>query len=238
MRGDPEAITAGRDVSRTLVAAPADGSGYTCRVSCSPIATPTVSLTHWVVALQDLTEQLSHDAEQAALVEAERRERRSLGLIAQVSDLLMDVDDPHALREIAAVLRRAVVGWAQFYLNDGGLRPADGIDAGQAPSGRGARHRSGSGRAGRMPSSCCSTARATACRPGPGRLVRGRERVGVARRNVDEQRASRTATTAPAARAGVVFPVLGPTTSPRGARRARASAGCTGSSRPRGPCWS
>ena len=98
-------------------------------------------MTHWVVALQDLTEQLTHDAEQAALVEAERRERRSLGLIAQVSDLLMDVDDPHALREIAAVLRRDVVGWAQFYLDDGGLRPTDGIVAGQVLSGRGARHR-------------------------------------------------------------------------------------------------
>ena len=71
------------------------------------------------------------------MVEAERRERRSLGLIAQVSDLLMDLDDPHALREIATILRRAVVGWAAFYLNDGGLRVADGIDAGRPPTGQG-----------------------------------------------------------------------------------------------------
>ncbi len=112
-----------------------------CRTVLSPILGPDDLPTHWVVALQDLTEQLTHDAEQAALVEAERRERRSLGLIAQVSDLLMDVDDPHALREIATMLRRAVVGWAQFYLDDGGLRPTDGIVAGQMQSGRGARHR-------------------------------------------------------------------------------------------------
>ena len=98
------------------------------------------------------------------MVEAERRERRSLGLIAQVSDLLMDVDDPHALREIAAILRRAVVGWAAFYLNDGGLRVADGIDAGRPPTGKGSRHGEGptaAGRAGPTPSSSSSTPRST-----------------------------------------------------------------------------
>jgi serine phosphatase RsbU (regulator of sigma subunit) len=47
------------------------------------------------------------------------------------------------LREIAATLRRAVVGWAAFYLNDGGLRPSDGIDAAHAPTGRGSRHGEG-----------------------------------------------------------------------------------------------
>ena len=118
-------------------------AGRTCR-RCGA----TVALTHWVAALQDLTEQISHDAEQAALVEAERRERRSLGLIAQVSDLLMDVDDPHALREIAAMLRRSVVGWAAFYLNDGGLRAADGIDAGHPADRQGRPARRGPGGAG------------------------------------------------------------------------------------------
>ncbi|WP_231505149.1 ATP-binding SpoIIE family protein phosphatase [Cellulomonas sp. URHE0023] len=135
-----EALAAGREVSQTLTVRRADGSRLTCRAVLSPVLSGD-EVTHWVVAMQDLTEQLTHDAEQAALVEAERRERRSLGLVAQVSDLIMDVDDPHALREIAAVLRRGVVGWAQFYLDDGGLRPADGIVAGQGLSGRGARHR-------------------------------------------------------------------------------------------------
>ena len=134
------AIADGREVSQTLTLRRADGSRLTCRAVLSPVLSG-YTVTHWVVALQDLTEQLTHDAEQAALVEAERRERRSLGLIAQVSDLLMDVDDPHALREIAALLRRDVVSWAQFYLDDGGLRATDGIVAGQVLSGRGARHR-------------------------------------------------------------------------------------------------
>ncbi|WP_421735043.1 SpoIIE family protein phosphatase [Cellulomonas sp.] len=135
------AVHTGQTVVQTLTLRRADGSPFACRVTLSPVpAADGGALTHWVAALQDLTEQLSHDAEQAALVEAERRERRSLGLIAQVSDLLMDVDDPHALREIAAVLRRSVVGWAAFYLNDGGLRVADGIDVPHAPTGKGSRH--------------------------------------------------------------------------------------------------
>lgn len=138
-------LRAGHEVAHTIVLRRADGTRLACRAHLSPLrADGGGPLTHWVVALQDLTEQLSHDAEQAAMVETERRERRSLGLIAQVSDLLMDVDDPHALREIATILRRAVVGWAAFYLNDGGLRVADGIDAGRPPTGKGSRHGDGS----------------------------------------------------------------------------------------------
>ena len=137
-------LRAGREIAHTIVLRRADGTQLACRVHLSPVrAGDDGPLTHWVAALQDLTEQLSHDAEQAAMVESERRERRSLGLIAQVSDLLMDVDDPHALREIATILRRAVVGWAAFYLNDGGLRIADGIDAGRPPTGKGSRHGEG-----------------------------------------------------------------------------------------------
>ncbi|WP_082495247.1 SpoIIE family protein phosphatase [Cellulomonas sp. Leaf334] len=141
-----DGLRAGREIAHTIVLRRADGTRLACRAHLSPVrAGDDGPLTHWVAALQDLTEQLSHDAEQAAMVETERRERRSLGLIAQVSDLLMDVDDPHALREIATILRRAVVGWAAFYLNDGGLRVADGIDAGRPPTGKGSRHGEGPG---------------------------------------------------------------------------------------------
>lgn len=139
-----DGLRAEREIAHTIVLRRADGTRLACRAHLSPVRDGDDGpLTHWVAALQDLTEQLSHDAEQAAMVETERRERRSLGLIAQVSDLLMDVDDPHALREIATILRRAVVGWAAFYLNDGGLRVADGIDAGRPPTGKGSRHGEG-----------------------------------------------------------------------------------------------
>ncbi|GCD21504.1 hypothetical protein CTKZ_30660 [Cellulomonas algicola] len=134
-----EALLAARPFTPTFTLGRADGSRFVCQVHLSPVPSDDAHDTprYWVAAFQDMTEQLSHDAEQAALVEAERRERRSLGLIAQVSDLLMDVDDPHALREIAMVLRHAVVGWAGFFLNDRGLRAADGIDGGPGRGHRG-----------------------------------------------------------------------------------------------------
>lgn len=134
-----EALLARRPFTPTFTLGRADGSLFVCQVHLSPVPPEDEhdEPLHWVAAFQDMTEQLSHDAEQAALVEAERRERRSLGLIAQVSDLLMDVDDPHALREIAMVLRHAVVGWAGFFLNDRGLRAADGIDGGPGRGHRG-----------------------------------------------------------------------------------------------------
>ncbi|MDM7829731.1 ATP-binding SpoIIE family protein phosphatase [Cellulomonas edaphi] len=136
-----EAVRARRDVASTLSLRRADGSVYTCRIQLSPLLAADGTVEHWVAALQDLTDQLSHDAEQAALVEAERRERRSLGLVAQVSDLLMDVDDRTTpLHEIASLLRHALVGWAAFYVNDGGLRQADGVDANRPPSGKGRKH--------------------------------------------------------------------------------------------------
>lgn len=145
-------IRAGRPTQSTLMVRRADGSSYLCSVAVSPVRAADDALggaglpaggavTHGVAVFHDLTERVTHDAEQAALVEAERRERRSLGLIAQVSDLLMDVDDRMTpLYEIALLLRRSVVAWAGFYVNDDGLREADGFDGARPPSGRGRRH--------------------------------------------------------------------------------------------------
>lgn len=129
-------------VARTVVlrADAADGSPFWSRVSVSPMRDGDERLTHWVVVLMDVTELMERDVEHAALVASERRERTSLGLVAQVSDLLMDIDDPHTLREIARLLERGLVRWAGFYLNDGGLRAVDGVDAHATISGRGSRH--------------------------------------------------------------------------------------------------
>lgn len=117
----------------------ADGSPFWSRVSVSPLRDGD-TVTHWVIVLVDVTELMDRDVEHAALVVSERRERTSLGLVAQVSDLLMDIDDPHTLREIARLLERGLVRWAGFYLNDGGLRKVEGVDAQAPPSGRGNRH--------------------------------------------------------------------------------------------------
>ncbi len=130
----------------------ADGSLFPCRVHFAPVdepddrpadapRTPARGPAHWIVAFEDRSERVSHDEQQAALVEAERRERRSVGIIVQVSDLLMDVTDRATpLHEIATLLRRSVVSWAAFYVNDGGLRPVDATSDVRPPSGRGSRH--------------------------------------------------------------------------------------------------
>lgn len=132
-------MRAGVGRTEVLRAEAADGSPFWARVSVSPLRDAD-TVTHWVVVLVDVTELMDRDVEHAALVASERRERTSLGLVAQVSDLLMDIDDPHTLREIARLLERGLVRWASFYLNDGGLRAVDGVDAGSAPTGRGNRH--------------------------------------------------------------------------------------------------
>lgn len=132
-------MRAGVGRTEVLRAEAADGSPFWSRVSVSPLRDGD-AVTHWVVVLVDVTELMDRDVEHAALVASERRERTSLGLVSQVSDLLMDIDDPHTLREIARLLERGLVRWAGFYLNDDGLRAVEGVDAQSAPTGRGDRH--------------------------------------------------------------------------------------------------
>jgi len=133
---------AGEPGTATVCGRRADGSAFWARVSLTPVpGEDGAPRTHWVAVLVDVTELVERDAAQTALVERERAERTGLGIVAQISDLLMDLDDPYTLREIARLLERGgVVSWAGFYLNDGGLSAADGIDVTAPPSGRGHRH--------------------------------------------------------------------------------------------------
>lgn len=136
-----DAMDAGVSTTGTVQGRRADGSAFWTRVSLSPVRDDDGTTTHWVAVLVDVTEQLERDAAQTALVESERSERTSLRLVLQISDLLMDLDDPTTLREIARLLEAGgVVAWAGFYLNDGGLSAAEGIDVTAPPSGRGRRH--------------------------------------------------------------------------------------------------
>ncbi|MFI2754070.1 SpoIIE family protein phosphatase [Cellulomonas sp. P22] len=136
-----DAVDAGVVATGTVQARRADGSAFWTRVSLSPVRDDDGATTHWVAVLVDVTELIERDAAQTALVESERIERTSLRLVLQISDLLMDLDDPTTLREIARLLEAGgVVAWAGFYLNDGGLSAADGIDVTAPPSGRGRRH--------------------------------------------------------------------------------------------------
>lgn len=124
-----EAVDADRPTSALLRVRRADGGWFWARTVVSPVVGDDGAITHWAGAMVDVSAEVDQDAARAAAVEVVRRQTESLDLIARVSDLIMDMDDPHTLRDIAELLSRHVVAWAAFYLDDEGLRAADGIDA-------------------------------------------------------------------------------------------------------------
>ncbi|MBD7982374.1 MULTISPECIES: SpoIIE family protein phosphatase [Oerskovia] len=134
------AVLEGHEVTRTVRSDRHDGTPLWTQVSLSPVDEAEGEITHWIGVMIDVTEHIDRSAAQLASLELERRERVSLAIITETSDLLNDLDYPLALREICDVLEGALVGWAGFYMNDDGLRYAEGIDTTTPPSGRGQRH--------------------------------------------------------------------------------------------------
>lgn len=128
-----QAVRDGRSTTVTLLNYRSDGTPFWNQVSTSPVRDGDGRVTHWVGIQVDVTAQVEHADEQRLSIEAERRARTGLTLVTRVSDILYDLDSPYVLREIAGLLRDDVVAWAGFYVDDGGLRPADGIDATPAP---------------------------------------------------------------------------------------------------------
>lgn len=124
-----EGVAAGRAGTAIVLSYRRDGRPFWDRVSISPVRDGQGLVTHWVGTHVDVTEQVERDQEQQRAIDAERRARTGLTLVAQVSELLSDLEDPYVLREISSLLRGAVVAWAGFFLVDGGLRPALSIDA-------------------------------------------------------------------------------------------------------------
>ena len=124
-----EAVTDGRPATVTLLNYRRDGSAFWNQVSVSPVPDDRGQVTHWVGIQVDVTDQVEHSDAQQHSIDAERRARTGLTLVAQVSELLSDLEDPYVLREIAGLLGDQVVDWAAFFLDDGGLRAAEGIDA-------------------------------------------------------------------------------------------------------------
>jgi len=134
------AVAEGRPGTATILNYRKNGQPFWNQVSVSPVRDDTGRVTHWVGIQVDVTAQVDHQAAQVEAVEVERRARTGLAIVTRVSDLLTDLNDPHTLRDIAGLLARDVVTWAGFYLDDGGLRAADGIDLTSSPRGRGRRH--------------------------------------------------------------------------------------------------
>ena len=123
------AVVEQRSATVTVLNYRRDGVPFWNQVSVSPVRGADGVITHWVGIQVDVTEQVNHAAEQQLSIEAERRARTGLTLVTRVSDLLYDLESPYVLREIAALLRDDVVAWAGFFVDEGGLRPADRIEA-------------------------------------------------------------------------------------------------------------
>ncbi|MBD8078766.1 SpoIIE family protein phosphatase [Cellulosimicrobium arenosum] len=134
------AITEEREITQTLRLARRDGSLVWCQLSFAPVPDADGEVTHWVGAQIDVSELHGRYAAQVASLDVERRERALLDVVTQSSDLLVDLEQPFVLRDITELVTGVVVDWAGFYLNDDGLRYAEGIDASSPPTGRGRRH--------------------------------------------------------------------------------------------------
>ncbi|WP_069386205.1 SpoIIE family protein phosphatase [Cellulosimicrobium cellulans] len=134
------AVSEGREITHTLRTRRHDGSVVWAQLSLSPLRDGDGVATHWVGVQVDVSDHVERYAAQVASLALERRERAVLDVVARSSDLLADLDQPFALRDITALLAGYVVDWAGFYLNDDGLRFAEGVDTAAPPSGRGQRH--------------------------------------------------------------------------------------------------
>ncbi|MCL3863167.1 SpoIIE family protein phosphatase [Actinotalea sp. K2] len=119
------AIAQGEPITATVLNYRADGETFWNQVSISPVRDESGRVTHHVGIQVDVTGHMDHADAQQRSIDVERRARSGLTLLAHVSDLLLDLDDPYLLREIASLLRQEMVAWAGFFVDDdAGLHPA------------------------------------------------------------------------------------------------------------------
>src|SRR5699024_5085361 len=111
-----ELALTGTSGTETVLCYRRDGSSFWNQVSVSTVPGVDGEPGHVVAMQVDVTEQMERHEVQIRAAESERRARTGLGVVGQVSDLLLDLDDPHALREIARLLERTFVAWASFFV--------------------------------------------------------------------------------------------------------------------------
>jgi hypothetical protein len=132
-------LAAGEHGAFTMQCRKADGATYWSHVTFTPRRDEQGRVTHYLGVSVDVSAYVDEHSAQLQTLAVERRQRADLDLIAQTTELLGDLEYPHALRDIAELLR-SVVPWSAFYLNDDGLLYAEGIDVTAPPRGRGRRH--------------------------------------------------------------------------------------------------
>src|SRR5690606_27574721 len=111
------AVSQGRSHTATVEARRADGGTFRDRVYVWPVRGPDGEVTHGVGLHLDVTDAEDERARLAESAERERRARAGLLVIAQISDILQDLDDPRLLKQITAVLRQDAVDWVEFFLD-------------------------------------------------------------------------------------------------------------------------
>ncbi len=124
-----EAVRAGRSSTITVLNYRKDGTQFWNWVVVSPIRDTDGTVTHWVGTSRDVTDDVEQADAQAASIREERRARAALDMVSRVSDALADLEDPWVLHKIAQMVQAEVVGWAGFFIDDGGLRATSGLDS-------------------------------------------------------------------------------------------------------------
>ncbi len=105
-----------------------DGAELWSTFTASPVIIEG-RVVRWIGVQHDVSDHVRRSELQRRSYEVERRARVGLSLVAEVSELMADVDDPALLRVVVKLLRRRLVSWAGFFVLDGaGLREIDGLD--------------------------------------------------------------------------------------------------------------
>lgn len=118
-------------VVETLLNYRADGSTFWCEVSISPVLDDDGRLVYFVGLQSDVTARVEADAERLAALDAERRARAQLAMLADVAEAAAELDSPVALQKVVDVVAPAMVEWCGIAVANAHLRvvATAGIDA-------------------------------------------------------------------------------------------------------------
>ena len=128
-----DAIERAEPVVETLLNYRADGTAFWNEVSISPVFDGEGRLVNFVGVQADVTPRVEAQADRLAALEAERRARGRLALLADVAEAATELDSPIALQKVADVLTPTLVPWCAIAVSNGHLRVAAAAGGGRGP---------------------------------------------------------------------------------------------------------
>ncbi|MFP5336706.1 MAG: SpoIIE family protein phosphatase [Actinomycetes bacterium] len=117
-----EAVERAEPIVETVLNYRADGTAFWNEVSISPVFDGDGQLVNFVGVQADVTSRMEAQAERLAALQAERRARGRLSLLADVAEAATELDSPTALQGVADVVAPALVPWCAFVVANGHLR--------------------------------------------------------------------------------------------------------------------